>query len=52
MYSSVGFFTLPLSGGGVGPTAGLGVVAKRFRVYNLYFRPCHAFEYPGASQQQ
>jgi len=39
MYSSVGFFTVPLSGGGIDPTAGLDVVAKRFRVYNLYFMP-------------
>jgi hypothetical protein len=39
MYSSVGFFTVLLSGGGVDPAAGLDVVAKRFSVYNLYFRP-------------
>jgi hypothetical protein len=36
MYTSVGFFTVPLSGGGVDHTAGLDVVAKRFRVYSLY----------------
>ena len=39
MYSSVGLFTVPVSEGGVDPTAGLDVVAKRYRVYNLYFRP-------------